>query len=220
MASNKDIARFVESAQARLHAPLDRYYEVVDKFGADSLQARVAQSITRADMERVVRQNHIEAMVLGNASPDLSSAAKAELQRIIGQDQAYMNRFMTDLPNLSQEAAKVRANMYANTARGTVSQAAAFDLPVTLPVYPRDENQLACGFNCKCAIDVRYLFGEGNANIYWRLDQTGGVEHCEDCLRLAATWRPLQIRNNVIVGAKSVTKADFARIKAVLQWVS
>jgi hypothetical protein len=216
MPSNKDIQTFVRNAQDRLQAPIDRYYEVVDKFGADSIQARVAQSITRADMERVVRQNHIEAMVMGNASTDLTPQAKRELQRIIGQDQAYMNRFMQELPNIPRGAAKVRADMYANTARGTVSQAAAFDLPIELPVYPRSDS-LDCTWHCKCAISVKYLYGEGNANVYWQLDQTGGVEHCRSCVSLAAKWRPLKIRNGVIVGTKSVTEQELAILFKVME---
>lgn len=219
MPSNKDIALFVQNAESRLQKPIDTYFNVVDQFGADSIQAKIALSITRVDMERVVRQNHIEAMVLGNASPDLSAQAKRELQRIIGQDQAYMNRFMNEVQGMSRDSAKVRADMYANTARGTVSQAAAFDLPIELPVYPRGES-LDCQWHCKCAIDVRYLFGEGNADVYWRLDQTGGVEHCASCLSLAAKWRPLKIRNGQIVGMKSVSDHDLHILEHVLKSLS
>jgi hypothetical protein len=45
----------------------------------------------------------------------------------------------------------------------------------------------------------------------------GGVEHCDDCIRLNASWRPLQIRDGQIVGTKMLRAQDYARVKKLLQ---
>src|SRR5512140_23981 len=217
MPSRSALNTFVSSAQERLRKPVADYYRVVDTFGRDSIQTTVAQSLTKAEMERVLRSIHTQAAVLGSAG-QMDADAKSILQDIIGQDAGYLNRFMGDLPKLTQGQAISRADMYVGTAKGTVSDIATLGLP-TLPIYPRD-SRLDCQWHCKCATDVRYLFGEGNFDVYWMLDQRGGVEHCPSCIRLGATWRPLRIREGKIVGTKAVSEHDIAHLQRALKNVT
>jgi len=204
---------FVEAATERMAGAVQQYYDVVDQFGADSTQAMIAASAARLDLERAVRVNHVDAAVIG-AGGDLSTDAKSVLNEIIGTDTYYVERFADDLPKLSREQALVRANMYVSTQRNTITDITSLELP-TLPIYPKD-SRLICEWHCKCDLDIRFLFGKGNFDVYWRLDPLG-QEHCDDCIRLAATWDPLQIRGGVIVGAKMLKAHDFEVLKAAFQ---
>lgn len=217
-ASQNAIRLFLTNATERMQQPIREYFDVIRRYGQGSLQASVAQSLTNASLERVLRSIHTQAAVLG-AAGDLNQSAREILADIISQDTDYLTSFMRDLPRLSEQQALNRAALYANTAKGTVSDIATLELP-TLPVYPRDANKLDCGWHCRCAIDVRYLFGDGNWNLYWQLDQTGGVEHCNSCIRLAATWRPLKIRNGKIIGVKQLSDHDFTHLKYALRMVA
>lgn len=213
-ASVSAVATFLRNATERLQKPIREYFSVVNRFGASSLQSSVALSLTNAELERALRSIHTQAAVLG-AAGELDKSARDILTDIVSQDTFYLNGFMRDLPRLTEAQALNRAALYANTAKGTISDIATLDLP-TLPVYPRDEHKLDCGWHCKCALDVRYLFGVGNYDVYWQLDQRGGIEHCDSCLRLARTWRPLKIRNNKIVSAKAVTPYELHVLKSAL----
>lgn len=200
---------FTEAASQRMADAVQPFYNAVDKFGADSIEALVALSLSRRDLERAVRENHIDAAVIGGGG-DLSAEAKGILQDIIGQDTYFVERFADDMPRLSRGQALVRANLYVNTQRNTINDIVSLEMP-TLPMYPRDA-RLICTWHCKCDLDVRFLFGKGNFDVIWRLDPLGR-EHCDDCLRLAATWRPLQIRGGKILNMKMVRPQDIERLK-------
>ncbi len=83
-----------------------------------------------------------------------------------------------------------------------------------LPVYPKDDS-LDCTWHCKCGLNIIYLFGEGNYDVYWLLD-VDGVEHCDSCLGLAASWRPLSIRKGFIVNQKQVHAVDIAMLRLLI----
>jgi len=204
---------FAEAAARRMADAVQQYYDAVDKYGADSTQALVAQSLSRRDLERAIRENHIDAANIG-AGGNLTSEAQSVLDDIISTDTYYVERFADDLPSLSRAQALVRSNMYVSTQRNTIADITSLELP-TLPIYPKDD-RLICQWHCRCDLDIRFLFGKGNFYVYWRLDPLG-QEHCDDCLRLAATWDPLQVRGGVIVGAKMLKAHDFEVLKAAFQ---
>jgi hypothetical protein len=157
--SNDVLQAFTDAASARMAAPVNAYYDIVDKYGADSTQALIALSATRLDLERAVRENHIDASIIG-AGGDLSADAKGVLQDIISTDTYYVERFTDELPSLSRAQALMRADMYVNTQRNTATEITALEVP-TLPIYPRDD-RLICQWHCKCDLDIRFLFGSGN----------------------------------------------------------
>lgn len=212
---NRDtLAKFLQGATEQMQKPVREYYSAVRRFGADSVQATIAQSLAKAELERTVRQLHVQAAVIGGGG-QLSGDAKAILKDIIGTDTYYVERFATALPKLNEAQAMSRASMYASTQRNTITDIVSLELP-TLPVYPKSSS-LDCKWHCKCAIDARFLFGEGNIDVYWLLDQMGGIEHCQDCLRLARTWKPLRIRDGKITSVVKMTDYDFAVLKQALE---
>ncbi len=211
MPSNAAVRTFLVSASERIAKPITTYYNVVERFGADSTQAVVALSLVKVDYERTLRQLHTEAALIGT-SGQMNDSARGLLNDMISTDAYYAERFTAQLPQMSREAAVARSQMYLPTQLSTINEMTAVDLP-TLPIYPQD-NRLECKHWCKCHLDIRYLFGSGNYDVYWRM--TPEAEHCDDCLRLAATWNPLQIRSNAIVGAKQMSEHDLQHIKALL----
>lgn len=204
---------FTQEASRRMAEVVQRYYDVVDQYGPGSTQALVAQSLARIDLERAVRMNHIDAAVIG-AGGNLSPEAKGVLNDIVSTDTYYVERFADELPGLSRAQAQVRANMYVSTQRNTIQDITSLELPV-LPIYPKD-SRLICTWHCKCDLDIRFLFGAGNFDVYWRIDPDGR-EHCDDCIRLAATWNPLQIRAGRIVNAKMLKPGDLLRLKQAFE---
>src|SRR5260221_1140941 len=112
---------FTREASTRMDEPIATYYDAVDKFGADSTQALVAQSLVRRDLERAVFQNHIDAAVIGGGG-QLSDDAPVVLQDIVSTDTYYLERLADDLPTLSRGQALVRGDMYVNTQRDTITE--------------------------------------------------------------------------------------------------
>ncbi len=207
------LATFTNAASERMAAPVNAYYDAVDQFGADSLEARLALYNARQQLAYAVRANHIDAALIAGAG-NLSPEQRYELQQIIAEDVAYVEGFADAMPELSRGQALVRANLYVSTQRNTINEITLMELP-PLPIQPKSAD-LICTWHCKCDLDIRFLYGDGNFDVYWRLDPLGR-EHCDDCLRLAAIWSPLQIRNGQILGAKMLKPQDFERLKAAFE---
>lgn len=210
------LATFTEEAGRRMVDAVQPYYDAADQFGAGSPEANQALAQARAALEQAIRMNHVDAAVIGGGG-EVSGEAKSVLQEIIGTDTYYVERFADDLPTLSRAQALVRADMYVSTQRNTITDITSLELP-TLPVYPKDR-QLECGHFCTCTLDIRFLFGAGNFDVYWNLDP-GVKEACPDCIRLTASWRPLKIRNGKIGGQKMIDPADVEHISRALARVA
>jgi hypothetical protein len=215
MPSMAVLTAFVEEASRRMVEAVQPYYDAVEEYGPTNPQTLAAQTVARAELEAAVRQNHIDAAVIG-AGGDLSGDAKSVLQDIIGTDTYYVERFADDLPNLSRGQALVRADLYVSTQQNTITDITSLELP-TLPIYPKDK-RLECTTFCTCMLDIRFLFGNGNFDVYWNLDP-GVKEACEDCITLSQSWRPLQIRDGQVLGGQVVKQHDVKIMKAVLDKV-
>lgn len=203
------IDAFTDAASERMVDAVQPFYDAVDQYGASSSEAYAAQAAARVALEQAVRENHIDAAVIGGGG-QLSENAKGVLQDIIGTDTYFVERFADDLPDLSRAQALVRASLYVSTQRNTMTDIVRLELP-TLSIYPKG-SRLECTWHCKCDLDVRFLYGNGNYDVYWRLDPDGR-EHCDDCLTLSQTWKPLRIRGGVIIGQKMLKAHDLERLK-------
>lgn len=173
---------------------------------------RVAQSLARADMERVLRQLHLEAALIGGRN-ELDADQRGILRDIVANDLQYLGRFMDALPSLSRAQALARCQAYLTTLRQTANEMAAFSLP-WLPVYPGDRTALVCKWHCKCTLDIRRREGKGNWDVYWR---RSARESCPTCRALEAAWNPLRIRDGIIAEGQMLTlRSEIRAIKAVL----
>lgn len=213
MPTSDDVQTFLDAASDRLGGIIDKYYNVVDKFGADSTQALVARSLTGADYARALRDLHTQAAVMASDAGNLTDDARSVLDDIIAQDTDYGAGFIDDLPNLSRGQAMARAQMYVNTQRNTINEILALEVP-TLPIYPQDD-RLECTYHCKCRLDIRFLFGRGNFDIYWVMDVE--AEHCESCIALNQEWNPLKIRKGQILSTKEVSAHDIAHLQRLIE---
>jgi hypothetical protein len=205
------IQAFEVRALTRLQAPINSYYDAVERFG-EGVGVTIADRLVRTDMARVLRNLHTEAALIG-ADGQLDADQRDILRLIIEQDLGYLSGFMDALSTISRAKALARCNAYVATLRNTINEMIAFKLP-KLPVYPGDATQLACGRFCKCILVVERLPGTGNFNVRWVLDAL--AEHCEDCLRYARLFNPLQIRNGVVPQVRSIPDADVKRIAALI----
>lgn len=120
------------------------------------------------------------------------------IQRNIERQWGYLDRWALDIAQngiRSEQDLLRRARMYGNAAEATLLQtnSLALGLPL-LPAYPKD-GSTECRTNCACGWHYERLQGNGNWNVYWRLNP---AEHCDTCLSRAMQWNPLQVRRGVI----------------------
>jgi hypothetical protein len=150
----------------------------------------------RRRMVAELRMAHQLAAVLGNHGGPLDQAQWDTVMNQIAVQEQYLNQFVTDLPAMSKDAALRRARLYATDTLHTVSIIASGQLP-QLPHYPGDMD-LACHGFCRCFLEINKLDDNDNWDVWWHLDPAGR-EHCVDCLFLAKSWNPLQIRGGVVL---------------------
>lgn len=205
MPSPSQALAFEQSCVRRLRAPLDDYFSIVNLYGADSLNARIAISATKLTMERTLAQLHMEAARLG-AGGRLTAEQNSLLALIVQNDVQYMRIFMQALPGLSKSAAYIRVGYYVTTIMHTLNEFAAYALP-KLPVYPGDRVALICQWHCKCRLDIRKV-GNDDWDVFWR---RSARESCASCKALERAWNPLEIRDGKIADGQALTTTGQVR---------
>lgn len=214
MTNNAAISRFLDAARERLQAPVREYYSAVNSADPATPRGRIAITQAavnlRTSMQKVLREQQIAAAVLGGEG-DLSQQARAVLLQVQREQLLYMNNFIAEIPNLSSDAAIARAGSYTPAVGQTMTRVAVLALP-PLPVQPQSRLLKCRGF-CKCHLDIERI-GPADFDVTWIMNPT--AEHCEDCERLAIRWRPLRIRDGVIVGMKQVTPHEEALARAAI----
>lgn len=158
----------------------------------------------RNRMRKELRNLHFTAYAAGAGGLDnLTAEDVRRIQQKIADQEAYLEDWAGQLAvqaadgtEVSRQAVVRRAMLYAGNGNSTYYEGAqaAIGMP-PLPQYPGD-GQTECRTNCKCTLRITKLAGNGNFDVTWVL---ATAEHCVDCVRLAADWNPLQIRNGVIV---------------------
>jgi hypothetical protein len=188
--------------------PLAAFYKTM-KWIADNpgplsgIRRNGAKAKLTEDMLLSLETLMADAAFIGTGGRQLNDKQRAALRTAFDEQARYMRGFCAVADKMNEATAKVRARMYipAILRVATLMGAAEPGLP-ELPQTPGD-GKTACKHWCKCSLDVKKLDGVGNFNVFWRLGQ---AEHCEDCMRLAAQWNPLRIRNGVIEGGKALSR--------------
>lgn len=118
----------------------------------------------------------------------MTQADWGRIGREVRTQYAYLERFLSELPQLSDEAITARARLYVAGANSGYSrgQAAAWN-NVSLPAHPGDGSTI-CRRYCRCG----WVMGETDEAITatWRLG--GSQDKCDDCKRRAREWAPLR----------------------------
>lgn len=144
-------------------------------------QIRMAQSLLAA---------HYAGYGTGRGVTRLSLQEEARVNRIVGEQLDYLNRFAAELDTRGWTAADAaRALLYVGATKGTYykGRAGHYDLEA----YPGD-GQSECLGNCTCSLEIDELDQkELDADVYWRL---GSGESCPTCRRRAREWAPLRFR--------------------------
>jgi len=188
-------------------AALATYAQHFDKRAEDlALQLATGEMSVnqwRNAMAREVENLHVTGAVIGRGGVDgLSERELRAVRRRIGEQKQYLDNWALELTRQRNQGAdfdpaKVyqRARMYGGAVNDTVYEAntRAVGIP-RLSNYPGD-GRTRCLTNCRCALSIKKLAGDGDWDIYWKL---GKAEHCEDCIELARRWNPLRVRKGVI----------------------
>ena len=199
-------AIFERNALQRLQSPITDYFNIVSLYGADSLNARIAERATALTMDRTLAALHTEAARLGVAPERLTAEQQDILRLFIMNDQAYMKSFMSDLPKMSKSVALNRCRYYVTTIMHTLAEFESYGLP--LPIRPGDRVGLICQWHCKCSLDVRKV--AGGYDVYWR---RSARESCASCKALERAWNPLRIRRGKVEAGQSLT--TMSQIRAI-----
>lgn len=214
MPNNAAVARFLDAARERLQAPVRAYYNAVNAVDPTTPRGRItitqASVELRTSLQRVLREQQVAAAVLGGEG-ELTAQARQVLLQAQREQLLYMNNFIAEIPALSPDAAVARAGSYTPAVGQTMTRVAVLALP-PLPVQPQSRLLKCRGF-CKCHLDIQRI-GPQDFDVTWVMNPT--AEHCEDCERLAIRWRPLRIRNGVIVGLKQVSEHEESIARAAI----
>jgi hypothetical protein len=126
----------------------------------------------------------------GAGTRAMTPQQQALVNRLIGEQLDYLNRFADDLEAKRgwENKDASRAALYAGSIKPIFwrGRTKGYDLPA----YPTEGSP--CIVNCGCSWDMQELDPEElDADFYWRL---GATEHCAVCLERAQKWAPLRFR--------------------------
>ena len=175
------------------NSSIDDLMEKVEKY-MDKGETTRAGNIFADEMAGLIRDYHVAAFMAANDSDTPDEAQQAALVDIINEQSDFAFKFAEQIKDASEfsNAWTTRAKLYSRATRQSYQAGKVFDIWNLLDQVPGD-CQTQCCTNCKCRLDVRKLKGNGNYNVYWRLDAQ--AESCADCEELARTWNPLKIRD-------------------------
>lgn len=192
-----------DEVKIALQRPVRDYYDSLAKLNegggvfrnvTNRIRRTLLKQNLRLTLRQTVEQAHVDEARRRLGVKQLTPRQYNQIQPLIGRQLQYLAGFLNDVDTMTPEQAIQRIALYANAVLQTGSFAVALVLP-RLPIYPGDTSLKCEGF-CRCSLSVVRV-GDGDYNVYWLLDPLGR-EHCEDCLKLAAEWSPLEVRGGVI----------------------
>jgi hypothetical protein len=154
----------------------------------------------------LVTRFHSAAYMAGQKSGVLTQTDRDNISPYIHAQLDYLSGFGLVIQSEGefQQGWYRRAASYARGIIAPYWKGAVKMLP--LPAMPGDLTS-QCGQLCACAWDVRVLSEElGDYDCYWVMNATREVktEHCQTCLERARLWKPLQIRDMVLIIPESM----------------
>jgi hypothetical protein len=119
------------------------------------------------------------------------------------EQEGYLEKFKqkldeTPIEELDADYIVSRLTKYAPSSVEVVEQGLnkAMGRP-ELPFYPKSGT--LCRNNCKCEWRWKTIkANRGNYDVFWELEDSGEIEHCETCIKRAQECYPLEIRKNVV----------------------
>jgi hypothetical protein len=201
-----DFDAFFEGMMRMFQEPVQFYFENVRRESAalDGPLARLTArnrltlllAQVRERLRRILRLAHQLGAVFGNGGQPLTQAQHERVADMVADQERYMERFLVELPTLTEAEALHRAGQYATPVLHTAAHIAAGQMP-RLPHYPGDLD-LACHGFCRCHLRIDKRSDDGDWDVYWIVDPD--AEHCVDCVALSQAWSPLEIRGYQVMG--------------------
>jgi hypothetical protein len=209
------LRRLAAFAKEQLQAPVRQYYldaaRLRERPGPfTGLRLRGLRSVLADDLVLRLERLMADAALIASGGNPLTGVQREELARRFEAQAGYMRQFVGQIDRISEPQALARAASYTSAIVQVVPNVETVTL--RLPIRPGDK-RLECKGFCKCHLDVRAL-APGDWDVTWMLDPV--AEHCGDCIRLAATWTPLRIRNGQIEKGVEVGPEELKMLKIAL----
>jgi hypothetical protein len=168
---------------------LDRLLADIGQQSAAMGAGRVSVDQWQAQMAQSLLVGHYAGYMDGRDTRTLSPAEQARVNKRVGEQLDYLNRFAAELDQRGWEDRDgARAALYAGAVKASFwsGRTRGYDLPA----QPTEGSP--CMVNCACSWEMDELDPEElDADFYWRL---GPTEHCRVCIDRAQQWAPLRFR--------------------------
>jgi len=144
-----------------------------------------------------IKETYINQYLLGiGGRGNITQADYGRIGNMLRNQYGFLQKFAGDIQSgrydESEGGIAARLKMYIESSsqayeRGQIVSRFGGDLYSRLLQFPGD-GQTECRANCRCHLEVEDT--PGAWLVRWRLNP---AEHCEDCLRLASEWNPLEV---------------------------
>ena len=171
--------------------------EAVERLAGQWGRGEISLVQWRSAMQREIRDLHRTALLVARGG-EWESITFAEWGRLGGNlriQYRYLNNYAQAIKDRSEAALlgvgepfseqylAWRSKLYGGNANASYWRGVVYGL---LPQVPGD-GQTQCKTNCQCRLRIEDGDEPGVLFVYWEL---GPVEHCPDCVVLAAEWNP------------------------------
>jgi hypothetical protein len=209
------LRRLAAFAKEQLQAPVRQYFldaaRLRERPGPfTGLRLRGLRTALADEMVLNLERLMADAALVATDGYPVRGVQAEELRRRFETQARFMRQFCQQIDGLSEAQALARAASYTSAIVQVVPNVETATL--RLPIRPGDK-RLECKGFCKCHLDVRAL-APGDWDVTWMLDPV--AEHCGDCIRLAATWTPLRIRNGQIEKGVEVGPEELKMLRIAL----
>lgn len=168
---------------------LDRSVARVDALTEAFTSGRMSRDAWWLAMRAEIKQVHIAEYLLARGGRNaMTQSDWGRIGRELRTQYAYLERFLAEIPTLSEKEVAARARLYVAGANSAYSrgQASAWN-NVRLPAHPGD-GSTQCKRYCRCA----WVMGETDEAITATWTLGGSREKCDDCKRRAREWAPIE----------------------------
>ena len=147
---------------------------------------------------------HFEALNSGLGNDPTPPQAQQYVTQVVTGQLPYLNKWALEIQSDDEFQAgwRQRAALYAMAIKQDYWTGVTKFLP--LPAMPGDGTSQCLG-NCTCHWDILWLDDSGqNADATWVL---GAGDHCQTCAVRASDWKPIRIRDGILLENYVTTEA-------------
>lgn len=195
-----------DQAEALLSRYMPKFEQDVRLYTQNLIEGRWKPKQWRDNVEIAIRNLYLTAAIAGAGHVGrLMPQVLSDVTERLNSQRPFLDKFAAEVERMEPAERNLdkltkRLALYAKPALVVVHAAIdrTYGRP-NLPFRPKDGTTV-CMNGCKCDWvweDVNPA--NGDWDVRWVLDRSGGVEHCSTCLTRAVAFNPLKIRGGVII---------------------